>query len=91
MSIIFTVQNLVCLSATVHELSPQNKMLILNINRQPCSYFSFLTKMFFLKAADPLKIYHNTKFHGYTLSAAIFAFTSEVWTPAILKWLQLQH
>jgi hypothetical protein len=33
----------------------------------------------------------NSELHGFTLSGANFAFTSEVTTSAILKWSQLRH
>jgi hypothetical protein len=71
------------LSATVHELSPQNKLWILILKRPPCSYFLFLTKMVLLKVVHPLK-----KFHGPTLTGASFASTSEFWTPAILECIR---
>jgi hypothetical protein len=37
----------------------------------PCSYFLFFAEVL-LKVVHPLKVYHNTKFHGATLSGAIF-------------------
>jgi hypothetical protein len=49
----------ICLSAQVHELSPQNKLWILTFKRPPCSYFLFLTKMVLLKVVHPLKFYKN--------------------------------
>jgi hypothetical protein len=80
----------ICICATVHELSPQNKIWILTFKRPPCSYFLFLTKMVLLKVAHPLKIYQYTKFHGPTLTGASFASTSEVWTSAIFEWLKVR-
>jgi hypothetical protein len=85
-----TKPKFICISATVHELSPQNKLWILTFKRPPCSYFLFLTKMILLKVVHPLKIYQNTKFHGLTLTDASFASTSEVCTWAILEWLKVR-
>jgi hypothetical protein len=78
------LRKFICLSATVHELSPQNKLRILTFKRPPCSYFLFLTKMVLLKVVHPLKVYQYTKFNGPTLIGASFASTSEVRTSAIL-------
>jgi hypothetical protein len=77
------------LSATVHELSPQNKLWIFAFN-WPCSYFLFWTKMVSLKVGHPLKFYQCTKFHVPTLTGASFASISEVWTSAILEWLKVR-
>jgi hypothetical protein len=54
-------------------------------------FFFIFEKIALLKVVHPLKIYHNTKFSGPTLSDANFAITSEVWTSVILDLLQLQH
>jgi hypothetical protein len=62
----------------VHALSPKNKMLILNFNHPPCSYFWFFTKVVSLRVVHSLKFYQNTKFHGPTLTDASFAYTPEV-------------
>jgi hypothetical protein len=59
-------------------LSPYYKMLILNFNRPPCSQFSFFAKEVSLKVVHPLKICHNTKFHGPTLTGDSFTSTSKV-------------
>jgi hypothetical protein len=67
------------------------KILILNFNRLPCSYYSFFAKVVFLKVFHPPNIYQNAKFHGPALTSASFASTSEVWTSAILKWLQIRY
>jgi hypothetical protein len=45
----FTVPNLICLSATIDELSLWNKLWILNFNRPPLSYFCFLQKYIVIK------------------------------------------
>jgi hypothetical protein len=73
----------ICLSATLHELSPQNELRILTFKRPPCSYLLFLTKMVSLKVVHPLKIYQYTKFHVPTLIGASFVSISEVWKSAI--------
>jgi hypothetical protein len=73
----------------VRELSPENKIRILNYNRPTCSYFWLFAKVFLLKVVRPLKIYQHTKFHGPTLTGEIFASTSDVWTSTILECLKL--
>jgi hypothetical protein len=64
-----------------------------DFNYEPPSMFVFLVfrKIVSLKVILPLKGYQNIKFHGSTLTRASFASTSEVWTSAVLEWLQLQH
>jgi hypothetical protein len=79
------IPKFICPSATVNELSPQNKIWILTFKQLPCSYFLFLTKMGSLKVVHRLKICQYTKFHG-----ASFASTSQVWTSAILEWLKIR-
>jgi hypothetical protein len=64
------------LSATVHELSSQNKVLILTFNRSAPAYF--FHKNCLLKAVHPLDIFRRTKFHGPSLTGASFGSTSEV-------------
>jgi hypothetical protein len=58
----------------------------MNFNIQTAAMFVFFV---FDKNFHPLKIYQYTKFHGPTLTGAIFASTSEVWTSAILEWLKV--
>jgi hypothetical protein len=85
-----TIPKFICLSATVHELSPQNKLWILTFKRPPCSYFLFLTKTVLLKVVHPLKIYQYTTFYGPTLTGTSLASTSDVWTSVILEWLKVR-
>jgi hypothetical protein len=56
----FTVQNFTFLSATAHELSPQNKMWILNFNRPPWSYFWLFAKVVSLEIVHPLQMSAST-------------------------------
>jgi hypothetical protein len=78
-------------STTVHELSPQNKILIITVNRPPCWYLWFSAKVISLKVVHIPSIYQNTQFHGSALTGASLVSTSEVVTSAILEWLKLWH
>jgi hypothetical protein len=44
--------------------------------------------MIWFKIVHTYKIYHRTKFRGFSLTSASFASTSEVWALAILEWLK---
>jgi hypothetical protein len=47
-----TVPKVICLSTTVHELSPQNKLWILTSKRPPCSYFFVFGKNGLIKSCS---------------------------------------
>jgi hypothetical protein len=56
------------LNAAVHDISQQNKILVLTFNCLSSLYFWVFTKMVLLKDVHPLKVYQHTKLHGPTLT-----------------------
>jgi hypothetical protein len=87
----YSIPRFACLSATVHQLSPQNKTLILNSHRPPCSYVWFFAKVVSLKFFYPVKFYEHTKYNGFTSNDESFESNSLAWMSAVLEWLKLRH
>jgi hypothetical protein len=62
----FTKPKFICQYATVHELSPQNKLWILTFNWPPCSYFFVFDKNGLIKScssSEDLSVFKISCYH----------------------------